>query len=278
LVTSPNNTPLVKEYRINKILECLKCIDAHKFDRDRQRQCILEIYPGKKEKSVFRGMVIPSLRDLGLIIGYSDFIRLSANGKLLLESTRGEGILYSRVLSAIIFEIDRLFFRFLEIIHKYPDRQPKAILYLIANNIIAPSPKQKNERIKHWLSMLKEAQLLTEESFYRVNAKIYDQAIKDLNMKKKRTHFKQFLFDSYFGQSENGGEIVDIADLRESVALRFLSAKDVVTELQFDDMLRELPFNTKTYIIALGSPIGSGALFSYKGQEYRTLAIRMLRR
>ena len=62
----PNEMPLIKEFRIARILACLNCFACHPFDRNKQRECILSLYPGKTEKSVFRGMVIPSLRRLGL--------------------------------------------------------------------------------------------------------------------------------------------------------------------------------------------------------------------
>lgn len=99
--------PLIKEYRINKLKACLRCIDDHPFNRDKQKDCILNLYPGKSEKSVFRGMIIPSLRHLGLILGYRGFIRVSANGKIITESKILSDELHQRVLRAVMYEIDQ---------------------------------------------------------------------------------------------------------------------------------------------------------------------------
>jgi len=122
--------PLIKEYRIQKLTKCLECFDKFAYHREKQRDCVLELYPNTdnktlehREKSIFRGMVIPSLRYLGLIIGFGDIIKPSANGKLIIES-QFDNELYERCWRAIICEIDKRTFNFLEnLLGKLPKRK-----------------------------------------------------------------------------------------------------------------------------------------------------------
>jgi len=105
--------PLIKENRIAMLIKSMDCIDRHAFYREAQRECILSLYPDKSEKSVFRGMVIPSLRHLGFMVGYDDLIRLSANGKLLLESEQQGNKEFDRVLRDVFLQIDKNKFKFI---------------------------------------------------------------------------------------------------------------------------------------------------------------------
>ena len=75
--------PLIKEHRIQKLFQVLDCFERFPFNRDSLRECVLQLYEDKEEKSIFRGMVIPSLRHMGLILGYDEDLRLSANGNLI---------------------------------------------------------------------------------------------------------------------------------------------------------------------------------------------------
>ena len=115
----------IKEYRFDKLVKCLECIDKNAFNREKQRDCVLDLYQNRKgkdiehrDKSIFRGMVISSLRYLGLIMGYSDFIRASANGKLLICSKLIDLELHNRVSRALVYELDRSTFKFITIIKK----------------------------------------------------------------------------------------------------------------------------------------------------------------
>jgi hypothetical protein len=116
-----NKPPVLKEYRTQKLIECLNCIDNNQMNRDRQRDCIYQIYQNKKihslesfDKAVFRGMVIPSLRYLGLIIGFGEMIRPSSNGKIMIESLKINPELNKRIICAIFLEMDKEIFHFIE--------------------------------------------------------------------------------------------------------------------------------------------------------------------
>ena len=279
--------PLIKEYRVNKLKRCLKCIDQFPFDRDKQRECILEIYPGKSEKSVFRGMVIPSLRHLGLILGYGGRIRISANGKIIVESELLGDKLHQRALRAVIYEIDKIKFQFIPVLKHLTNSEKfvsiENLTRSLASLIVAPSQRQKLERINHWLSILEQVKLIKKNKLGEISLDDdnYKQTILDSKPDKlKLQKFKDYLFDAYFALRREAAGVVDIADLREKVAIKMLRNDEaILTEGQFDEMLRLIPFVTDEYIISLGRPMGAEEkLFEYKGKYFRTLSLQLLKR
>jgi hypothetical protein len=284
---SNKKIPLIKEYRVDKLKNCLKYIDTYSFNRDKQKEFILSLYPDKKdkdpehkEKSVFRGMVIPSLRHLGLIVGYGDLLRTSANGKLIIESELTSKNLHQRVLRAVIYEIDQNIFQFIDVLRENDSINIRNFLQLM--NINAPSEKQKKERISHWFSILKEVKLINYNAKNIIlNEHKYNQILSDVDVDNKSMEdFKKYLFKAYFELSKKTAGIIDIADLRENVALKLLREnKIILTENQFDEMLRKIPFATDDYIISFGRPMGAEEkLFERNGNYFRTLSIKFFRR
>jgi len=284
---SNKKIPLIKEYRVDKLKNCLKYIDKYSFNRDKQKEFILSLYPDKKdkdpehkEKSVFRGMVIPSLRHLGLIVGYGDLLRTSANGKLIIESELTSKNLHQRVLRAVIYEIDQNIFQFIDVLRENDSINIRNFLQLM--NINAPSEKQKKERISHWFSILKEVELINYNAKNIIlNEHKHNQILSDVDVNNKSMEdFKKYFFKAYFELSKETAGIIDIADLRENVALKLLREnKIILTENQFDEMLRKIPFATDDYIISFGRPMGAEEkLFKRNGNYFRTLSIKFFRR
>lgn len=284
---SNKKIPLIKEYRVDKLKNCLKYIDTYSFNRDKQKEFILSLYPDKKdkdpehkEKSVFRGMVIPSLRHLGLIVGYGDLLRTSANGKLIIESELTNKNLHQRVLRAVIYEIDQNIFQFIDVLRENDSINIRNFLQLM--NINAPSEKQKKERISHWFSILKEVEIINYNAKNIIfNEHKYNQILSDVDVNNKSMEdFKKYFFNAYFELSKKTAGIIDIADLRENVALKLLREnKIILTENQFDEMLRKIPFATDDYIISFGRPMGAEEkLFKRNGNYFRTLSIKFFRR
>ena len=274
--------PLIKEYRLEKLEASLECIDKHAFDRERQKDCILSLYPDKSEKSVFRGMVIPSARHLGLIIGYADLIRLSANGKIMVESKALGNEVHGRVARAVMCEVDRTKFRFMDMLGAHAPVPKDTFLQSAQSVIDAPSGKQANERARHWLSILSRVGLVecAHDDLLTVRQPEYEQALLDLDATlKDPAAFKEHLFDAYSELTRGRAPVSDIADLRQRVALKMLRSDypSIVTEAQFDEMLRQMPFSTDAYMISLGRPMGpEEKLFEYDRSYFRTLSIRFL--
>ncbi|MBU4502708.1 MAG: hypothetical protein KKA79_08980 [Nanoarchaeota archaeon] len=277
--------PLIKENRILKLIDVLNCFSEYPYNRENQRDCVLGLYPGKSEKSVFRGMVIPSLRYLSLIIGYEDLIRPSANGRLILESRKKSKKETLRVVRAIVLELDkRLGFiqQLKQLISLTGFINKKDFENLISQEIKGPSEKQREERAKRWIRILEDCMLIKFKNKKRhiiLEKENLHQAEKDLEIASKDTKFKDILFKEYnsLPYSETAG-VVDIATLRELVAIRFYKEyKLILTESQFDKLLRKHPFITNDYIISFGHPMGAEEkLFYYKDESYRTLSIKFL--
>ncbi len=140
--------PLIKEYRIQKLFKVMGCFEQYPFNRDGLRECILKLYQDKEEKSIFRGMVIPSLRHLGLILGYDEDLRLSANGNLIVIARKKSAEEGLRVFRAILTEIDDLDIKILKMIAK-KNIDFDALKQSLIIKIEAPSEKQARERINH---------------------------------------------------------------------------------------------------------------------------------
>jgi len=272
--------PLIKEYRIKKLTRCLECFDRFAYNREKQRNCVLELYPNKcsktlehREKSIFRGMVIPSLRYLGLIIGFGDIIKPSANGKLIVES-QFDNELHERCWRAIIYEVDKGKFNFLQVINQYK-LSKKNLIEVLSNQIEGISLKQKKERIEKWSSILHQVGLIKYSTNVSLNENNYKQVLLDINPDLKDfERFCEFVIDKYYELSKGSIGIIDIRDLREAVALVFLKEKHILTEIQFDHLFRKFISSTNLHI-SLGEPMGADQkLFKYKDKFYKTIIIR----
>ncbi len=266
--------PSIKEDRLRMLLKILECIEVHKFNRLKIRDCIVELYHGKSEKSVFRGMAVNTVRNLGLIFGGDEAIRPSANGKLLLES-RCNVDLHDKTRATIFLEIDKNLFGFidaLEIVESEP------VSYRDFGQRIEGGKEYKEA----WLKLLEAAGLvrLTKERTWAKRSifllrDTLSVAKGNLDYLKKKRLFRVYLFTAYKELSLKQAGIVDIEDLRGLVGLKFLRERgEILTEMQFDHLLREIPLVTSKYIISFGRPMGSEEkLFELNKKYYRTLSI-----
>jgi len=276
-----SSMPLIKEHRISKLIESLKFIDKYPYNREKQSEYILKLYPGKTEKSVFRGMIIPTLRYLGLIIGSGKAIRLSSNGKIIVEAEKIGEKEAVRVARIVFLELDKKLFNFIEILKSQIIRK-SYFIELISKKLKNITEKQKLERINRWLIILEQSNLITlKDDLIILNDEIYKNAEKELNILPKLFLFKKNVFEEYRSLPlyERGG-IIDIPFLRQIVASKFyLKYKMVLTEDKFDKLLTEIPLVTDDYIISLGQPMGAEEkLFHYKDNNYYiTLNIRFLK-
>jgi hypothetical protein len=267
--------PLIKENRIDRLTEVLSIFDKFPYDREKQSEHILSLYLNKTAKSVFRGMAIPSLRYMGLIIGYENLIRLSANGRILVKAKKRGTAELLRAWRAIILELDINKFGFMSLIKK--EKSLNSFENRLAMVIEGPNQKQIRERIKRWMKILFDSRLLSEaDKKIRININNLKRAKNDLRFSDKKSKFESMLLAGYkaFPFKESAG-IVDIADLREYVAAMYYKKyKMILTEAQFDELLRILPFITKKYIISLGHTMGAEEkLFRIKAEYYRTISI-----
>lgn len=272
--------PPIKETRLQKIKGCLRCISENSFDRNKQKSCILQLYPGKSEKSVFRGMVIPSLRHLGLILGHAGQLRISANGILIIKSESISNEFHYRCISAVIYEIDKAKFGLIEYLPNKECIEFSVVVEEMLKKDESMKTNQAKERVISWLALLTQAKLVdSDRENISLNKQVLIETINDLDVSNLNIlDFKSSLFAEYKRLARESAGIVDITDIRSAVVDSFLRSGRIITEELFDCGLRKLPFTTEDYLISLGRPMGAEEkLFKYKDSYYRTISIRIMK-
>jgi len=280
--------PVLKAWE--RIFQLLKCINDHPYDRNGFQEAVLELYPGKSPKSVFRGMAVPTLRSLGFIVGYADVIRISANGALVhtvRQESRPEGL---RALRAVLLEMDDE----IGILSYLEDKPAIPIQVLIddwtlkvdiSDSRVTHKPKARNraarERIRDWVNFLAFAELLyTSGQAIRTDAMCLTQTRNDIDasVPKKRKGFDDNFRKVYkrIVVEQNGIRTVEIEHLRKDLATRvYGQSRLLITEKQFDALLKEFPKISDQYTITFGHSMGADEkLFFFQGQYYQTVSIR----
>lgn len=280
--------PVLKAWK--RIFELLECINDHPYDRDGFQEAVLRLYEGKSPKSVFRGMSVPTLRRLGFIVGYADVIRISANGALVhtaRQESKSEGL---RALRAVLLEMDDQIglLSYLENKSAIPiqglidDWTPRVD---ISDSRVAHKPKARNraarERLLDWVNFLTFAELLySSGQNVRVDARRLTQTRNDVdaNTSEKRESFEKNLFKAYrrIVFEQLGIKTVEIEHLRRELAVRaYEQSHLLITEKQFDVLLKGLPKASDEYTIAFGRSMGADEkLFFFQGKYYQTVSIR----
>lgn len=280
-----NEIPVLKAW--NRIFDLLDCAGDNEYNRDGFRDAVMNLYsPDKSEKSVFRGMAIPTLRRLGLIVGYEDVIRLSANGALVRQAHREREEEGLRALRAILYEIDSFegpdFFiklmisptrktDFVESVLKtesFVDRQGKTL-----------KGSSLRERVSDWLGFLLFSRLICDNDGYLlVNEVVVDQVQQDTEASLKKTLFEEKLFIVYneVVQANYGVATVDIEEVRRAMASNIYAIERIIlTERQFDELLRQFPKTANEYTVAFGRSMGAEEkLFKLGNNYYQTMHIR----
>ena len=275
----PESMPLIKETRVDKLIASLKCIANNAFDRYQQRDCILQLYPGKSEKSVFRGMIVTSLRHMGLILGYEGALRISANARIIIESNCMESDLQMACLRAVMYEIDQTKFN---LIGKLTDSgvTTQDLISLLASSQRL-QPARMKERVLSWLSILNQVKLI-DNVLPKViaNKNNIDQTNHILDASRiDQNLFTSTLFEQYNRLGRNTAGIVDITDLRSEVSSIFLNGNSIIlSENMFDIVLRSVPISTPSYLISFGRSMGAEEkLFRIQQNYYRTISISFLK-
>jgi hypothetical protein len=277
--------PVLKAW--NRIFDLLECVGRNEYNRDGFRDAVLALYPpDKSEKSVFRGMAIPTLRRLGLIVGYEDIIRLSANGALVRQAyneSEEEGF---RALRAIQYEIDsNEKIGFFKKVEASPVRKADFVGSLMeANQFVDREGKlldgsSLRERVTDWLGFLFYSRLVCiEDEYLRVDTSTAEQVREDTEAEVKKAVFESFLFNIYRNvvQANYGIPTVEIEEVRRAMAkYAYETERAILTGQQFDELLRRFPKTDKEYTIAFGRSMGAEEKLLKLGDNYyQTMYVR----
>lgn len=282
--------PVLKAW--GRVFELLKCIHDNSYNRAGFERAVLDLYESDYSKSVFRGMAIPTLRNLGFILGFGEDIRISANGTLIylaFSKSIEEG---QRALRAVLKEMDENVgvLSFLENTTSYPvdeliETMSQEISITDARVINKPQSQKRaaKERLLDWIKFLTYSQLLYSSG----KAILLDQenlmaSKTDTNptSERKRQNFNKLLIPSYrkIVVGQKGVGTVEIEELRKEVSSRLYDDfGEILTNIQFDNLFTEFPKTTDDYIISLGLSMGADEkLFNFQGKYYQTLIIRYL--
>ena len=280
--------PVLKAW--DRVFDLLQSVNTYPYDREGFENSILSLYPGKSTKSVFRGMAIPTLRSLGLILGYNDVIRISANGALIFgayQISQEEGF---RALRSTQFELDTSIgiINYVEELGSVPfDKFLEYWIDLVEITQGKSFLKQElrdraaRERIVDWVNFLIYSGLLYNSNQYLY---IYTEKLmstrNDTNpyQQDKGETFRDLFFRCYkrIVVEQGGINTVEIELLRKELALRAYQQKRLlITEKQFDELLERLPKTTNEYTITFGRSMGADEkLFHFKNQFFQTIFIR----
>jgi len=224
-------------------------------------------------------MVIPTLRRLGLIIGYEDRIRLSANGELIVLAKRTSLDQGLRVLRVILLEMDSHGPRALAELERLSPWEARDLERFLLQDSRGAGEKQVLERIRDWLRYLAFTGLVVKASkSLELNKNAWCDACHDSDVNSKRVSFATALFEHYatIASRQRGVTSVDIEELRRSLANAFyMTSGAICTEQQFDQLLRDLPKTSGQYAISFGRPMGTEEkLFVMDDKYYQTLSVR----
>lgn len=276
--------PVLKAW--DRVFELLECAGNNEYDRDGFRDAVRELFPGKSEKSVFRGMAIPTLRRLGLIVGYEDVIRLSANGSVALLAYRESPKEGLRALRVIQYEIDaegigfiqRLASRSAVLKEDFAKSVGQESVFVDKDGRVLTGSSLR-ERVNDWLKFLIFSGLIDNEGErLQVSEPTLRQVQNDAKAQSKETFFSENLVLVYQSvvRANYGVGTIDIEELRRAMAkYAYKTESAILTEKQFDELLRKMPKVTAGYMIAFGRPMGKDEkLFKLGDNYYQTITMR----
>jgi hypothetical protein len=285
------NIPVIKAW--GRIFDLLECVYDHPYDRKGFQEAVLVLYGKEKSsKSVFRGMAIPTLRNLGFIVGYGDVIQISADGALVYTSNKKNNEQGLRALRTILVERDQeigvlsylledTVFTLDEFLYKWM----KNISISDKRTLDKPQSQLRaaRERLLDWINFLAFTELIyNDHQNIKIDSKYLEDAKTDLNpySREKSDRFKSILFSNYkkIVFKQGGIGTIEIEELRKEMALSMSKELNILlTEKQFDVLLSEFPKMTEEYTITFGRSMGADEkLFVYQGKYYQTLLVRFL--
>lgn len=256
--------PVIKEHRLPRLLGALQVIREHPYDRDAQRDFILSLYanmrsasPEHADKSVFRGMVLPSLRHLGLIVGESEYVRLSADGRLICPDGRSDQQTLEAV-QVLFADIDNRRFGLLSHLCK-PNAGMSPTLDDLSILVPLATPGQRRERISSWVSLLAGSGLVALDSrsdvVTTVNS-VYYQALDAGKQNKLLLDWMQQNFVAAYQAGRDSAGICDIEALRIALVEAGLRDGLPLATTLIDSLLNETPIETPEWHASFGSPMG----------------------
>jgi len=250
-------------------------------NRNELREHVLSMFDSTDEKSVFRGMYVPTMRALGLTFGFGQEIRCSSNGRLLFEAYSKSNDEGKRVLGKLLVEIDEDNYNIVGLLKDRLITEHKSIPELITSmgSSLGLSPLSNtvaNESVRKFMRYLTESRVVKQDdSQYVLDEAGYQQTKVDTDVIKV-PEFWNILLLCYnsIKEMKAGFPSVPIYQLRSEVSRQFYQRGIALTEREFDFLIARLPRIRSDYIIKFSRPMMESEKLLHLGSEvYSGMAI-----
>ncbi len=250
-----------------RIWPTVTALRSHEYDREGFRIAVMALFADNKvEKSVFRGMAIPTLRALGLLQGFESELHLSADGALVAASADTESTLPMAIL---LREIENE----LELVAPWRGGAKKfaAVLdELCRLDSEGGVTSETKRRAQRWLSYLEHfGVILKTHEAYRRQSFSVQAAISE-------SVFASVLLASYRSLSPKtvGEPAVSIDEVARASVLDFFHRGQIITRRLFDQLLTRC-MSRGDLAVHLHRSMGAGQrLFVWGGDSYEAISIR----
>ena len=249
-------------------------------NRNELREHVLSMFNSTDEKSVFRGMYVPTMRALGLTLGFGQEIRCSSNGRLLFEAYSKSNDEGKRVLGKMLVEIDEDNYNIVDFLKNRLVTEHKSIVKFITSKdaslgLTPLSDTVANERVRKFMRYLTEGRVVKQADSQYALAEGYQQTKGDTDVIKV-PEFWNILLSCYniIEEMKAGFPSVPIYQLRNEVSKQFYQRGIALTEREFDSLIARLPRIQSDYIIKFSRPMMESEKLLHLGSEvYSGMAI-----
>ncbi len=260
------------------LLDVLSALRDHEFDRDGFKDSVLAIFPDKDEKSVFRGMAIPSLRTLGLLIGFEQETHLSGDGALVAESGVANNFRMNEPMRQLLREIELE--RSLHGVWANDELTIEDIRGGYANiEGVEQGSNPKGDflgRINRWLHYLEYFGILsrTGERLHRTVPTM--TRFPNYTESEIKAFVKAFQSSCHhLLRGEVGEPVITIEDIRRQVAVQFWKDRHAIVLRRDFDRLLATCLESGILDAHLHRSMGADeGLFLFKGTSYQSVSIK----
>jgi hypothetical protein len=260
------------------LFDVVLALRDHEFDRDGFKDSVLALFPEKEEKSVFRGMAIPSLRTLGLLIGFEQETHLSSDGALVAEASISNSFPASEPIRLLLREIE--FERNLSAVWHKDDLTQEYIRQSYAKveqGDTADIPKGDfTGRINRWLNYLEYFGIVSRSGEARHRTLPVLKAVPVYSEAEMKSFAKAFRAAyRHLMRGEIGESVIAIEDVRREVAIRLWKDKRVIVMRRDFDRLLTRSLEAGITDVHLHRSMGADEeLFVFKDTSYQSVSIK----
>lgn len=262
------------------ICEAVQILYHYGENRYELREHVLSMFDSTDEKSVFRGMYVPTMRALGLTLGFGQEIRCSSNGRLLFEAYSKSNDEGKRILGKMLVEIDEDNYNIVDFLKNRLVTEHKSIVKFITSKdaslgLTPLSDTVANERVRKFMRYLTEGRVVKQADSQYALDEGYQQTKVDIDVIKV-PEFWDVLLSCYniTEEMKAGFPSVPIYQLRNEVSRKFYQSGIALTEREFDSLIARMPRIQSDYIIKFSRPMmESEKLLHLGGEVYSGMAI-----